>query len=193
MGRCARGWRQSGLPGWQSWRSVWALLPVDRLRAGVVARRHGQRQAQAVAASIRLQQFGVAEDDADGFACADVGDRGAEQVGAFLLDQTGLLAVVAGLLIGLAGLFALLNHTVDATLADFQRHAVHGRALAGRQYIAALGKGPAGVAEGLTNLHFSDRTADLDLHVGIEQQGGCQLPSSERKRNMPVSGLSVDA
>ena len=152
------------------------LLTIDRLRAGVVARGHGQRQAQAVTSGVRLQQFGVAEDDADGFTCADVGDRGAEQVGAFLLDQTGLLTVVPCLLVGLACLFALLNLAVDAALADFQGHGVNGGIFAGGQHIAALGKGATGIAEGLANLYFGDRAADLHLHIGVEQQGG--LPAA---------------
>ncbi len=166
-----------------------ALLPVDRLRAGVVARRHGQRQAQAVASCIRLQQFGVAEDDADGFTCADIGDRGAEQVGTLLFDQAGLLAVVTGLLIGLAGLLALLNLAVDPALTDFQGHGMNGGALAGRQHVATLGKGATGVAEGLANLYFGDRAADLYLHVGIEQQR--RLPAAVVRAKQEHACLGV--
>ena len=146
------------------------LLAIDRLRAGVVARRHGQRQTQAVTSGVRLQQFGVAEDDADGFARADVGDRRTEQIGALLFDQAAALAVVTRLLVGLAGLLALLDLAVDPALPDFQRHGVDGGAFAGRQHIAAFGKGATGVAEGLANLYFGHRAADLHLHVGVQQQ-----------------------
>ena len=143
---------------------------IIRLHSRGVARGHGQRQTQAEAVGVGDQQFAVLQRHGNAGTGIDIGHRGAEQVGPVLLHQGTALTAVAGLLVHGSGLLALADFALDAALADFQQHAMHGGILGYRQYIAALGKGPARVGEMLAHPYFGQWPADAYIHFGIEQQ-----------------------
>jgi hypothetical protein len=68
----------------------------------------------------------------------DVGDSLREDVGTFLIEQTGGFAGGFGLLIDLLRLFASLYAAHNAPLADCHRHGIHGSAFGKRKCIHRL-------------------------------------------------------
>ena len=141
-------------------------------RAGDVARRHGEREAQPERAFVVAQRLLVLDRDDDLLAGADVGHTRREEVGPLLLDQRRLAALGLRRLVRAPGLAALVDHALDDPLADAHLQVVDGGVLRQREHVHALAPLGRRIHEPLRDADAGDHPGHAHPDVGEEERGG---------------------
>jgi len=138
-------------------------------RAGIEARRVGQRQRQRETVVPVGDRLPPAQVDLDRLARPDVRDRGTEQLRVRGLDQARAPAARRGLDELAARLLLLADLADDRALADVQFEVVHGCPFRQRQHVGRVDPAVAAVDEALADARFRHEAADRVLDVALQR------------------------
>ena len=158
------------------WAQPWPSKPTDLGGPRDVAGPHRHGEAQREAPGLVAHRLLVFDGHQHPFPGAYVGHGVAEEVGAELFGQGRRTALVAGGLVGGAGLGLLLDLALDDPLADGQPQVVHRRVLGQREDVDAVQPIGAGVAEALADPDPGHQPGDLDLDIGVQGRDRVEAP-----------------
>jgi len=171
----------------------------DSLRARNVARANDHRENQAKASIFPTERLNVAKADINVVAGHEIRDRGGEDVGALLFDESGALAFGFGGIVDAFGLFALADSAANQAIANAYFQVVNRAVVRQGENIDGFEGVCAGVHVLLRDRSCGCQTAHVESDVGMDKRDGLEATGDGRAveeraltdRRRSIFGLSA--
>ena len=146
----------------------------DGLCTGDIAWTHNHGENQADAPIFPAQGLNVAKADIDVVTGHEIRDRGGEDVGALLFDESGALAFGLGGVVDAFALLAFADRAADKAIANADFQVVDSTVVRQRKNVDGLDGLHAGVHVLLRDRSCGCQTADIEGDISMDKGDGLE-------------------